>query len=86
MCVRQEEIVGERERERERGKKKRNPKRERDHITSLTHMYQTGNGQRDLTQNNYDCQNFRKVFSGVPVNNKHVVSGVPKISKWFTRQ
>jgi len=35
------------------------------------------------TSNNYDCQNFQQVFSGVSVHIKHVFSGVPKIWQVF---
>ena len=35
------------------------------------------------TSNNYDCQNFQQVFSGVSVHIKHVFSGVPNISRSF---
>jgi len=37
----------------------------------------------DRTRNNYDCQNFQHVFTGVPVHIQHVFSGVPKISSRF---
>jgi len=34
----------------------------------------------DRTWNNYDCQNFQQVFTGVPVHVKHVFTGFPEIS------
>jgi len=35
----------------------------------------------DRTSNNYDCQNFQQVFTGVPVHIKNDFTGVPRISK-----
>ena len=40
----------------------------------------------DRTSNNYDCQNFQQVFTGVPVHIKHVITGVPKISDKFSSE
>ena len=34
----------------------------------------------DEISNNYDCQSFQQVSTGVPVHIMHVFSGVPKIS------
>jgi len=33
--------------------------------------------------NNYDCQNFQQVFTGVPAHIKQVPTGVPKILNQF---
>ena len=43
----------------------------------------TTDGGGDRTYNNYYCQNFQQVFTGVPVHIKHVITGVPKISYIF---
>ena len=40
----------------------------------------------DQTDNNYDCQNFQQVFTGVPVHIKHVVAGVFTIANNFLRE
>jgi len=40
----------------------------------------------DRTWNNYDCQNFKRVFTGVPVHIKHVLTEVPKFSSKFSRE
>ena len=37
----------------------------------------------DQTKNIYDCQNFKQVFTGVPVTFKQVFTGVPKILNVF---
>jgi len=42
-------------------------------------VYTTAGGDR--TSNNYDCQNFQQIFTGVPVHTKHVFMGVPKY--WY---
>ena len=47
--------------------------------STFMNAYTTDGG--DQTLNNYDCQNLRQVFTGVPVHFKHAFSGVPKISK-----
>jgi len=41
-------------------------------------------GQRRSDKNNYDCQNFKQVFMGVPVNFKQVFTGVSKITNKFS--
>ena len=40
----------------------------------------------DQTSKNYDCQNFRQLFTGGPVHIKHVFTGVPEISNEFSRE
>ena len=52
------------------------------HTYDLTHTTDGG----DRTQNNYDCQNFYKFFTGVPVTFKQVFTGVPEISNRFSRK
>jgi len=44
----------------------------------------TATHRGDRTSNNYDCQKFQQVFTGVPVHIKHVFSGLPKISNSFS--
>ena len=39
--------------------------------------------REDRTPNNYDCQDFQYVFTGVPVHIKHMFTGVPNISDKF---
>jgi len=45
-------------------------------------MNPTNGGYR--TSNNYDCQIFQQVFTGVPVHIKYVFSGAPKNSNRFS--
>ena len=40
----------------------------------------------DWTSNNYHCQNFQPLFTGVPVHVKHIFSGVPKIWNRLSRE
>jgi len=42
--------------------------------------------QRRSDLNNYDWQNFKQVFTGVPVTFKYVFTGVPKIRNKFSRE
>jgi len=51
-------------------------------VDCVTSSIATDGGNR--TSNNYDCQNFQQVFTGVPVHIKHVFSGLPKISNSFS--
>ena len=44
----------------------------------------TDGGNRTDTYNNYDCQNFQQVVTGVPVHIKYVFSGYPKLSNWVS--
>ena len=47
----------------------------------LTPYIPTNRG--DQTSNNYDCQNFQQLFTGVPVHIKRVFTRVPKSSNQF---
>jgi len=40
----------------------------------------------DRTLNNYDCQNLQQIFTGVPVQIKHVFTGALTISNEFPRE
>jgi len=40
----------------------------------------------DRTWNHYDWQNTQQVFTGVPIQIKHVFTGVPQISNEFSRE
>ena len=55
------------------------------------HIYDTGitiytTGRGDQTQNNYNCQNFKQVFTGVSVTFKQIFAGVHKICSKFSQE
>jgi len=54
------------------------------HCNTRVNMYRANT--RLCPSNNYDCQNFQQVFTGVPIHIKHVLTKVPQISNKFSRE